>query len=500
MKLSVRTQSIIIEFITMIYILLFVYAAASKLLDFENFQVQLGQSPLLSAYAYFISYAVPTFELLICCLFIIPRCRMIGLFAAYGLMVMFTAYIYIILNYSSFIPCSCGGILEDLSWNQHIFFNIAFIILAIIGVLVNNPKYQVKKYIILGGGSIFSIGLVAILFQLSENVIHHHNNFTRRFPHFPAVIDKEMNLYADSYYFAGSGNGKIYLGNYTAPLQIQEIDSTLKTKTVHRIKLNKMNLPFTTIQIKVLSPYFYLVDGNVPCIFRGKTTDWKASYIMRGDPYFSQFAPIDSTKIAFRTILKKTKTNTLGLFDLTDTTSIKFEPKIIEKQIDGVFDTDGQTLYDSAFEKLVYIYTYRNQYSVTDSNLKLLNRGNTIDTTAHANLKVVTISNSGETKLAAPPLIVNNTSAVFKNTLFVSSNLPGKYESLLMWKKAAIVDVYNLENRSYLLSFYIYNVDGEKMRSLYIEGDNLYALIGSNIIIYKLRKSITVNFKQRILQ
>ena len=500
MKLSPHIKTNIIYSIALLYILLFIYAAISKILDFENFQVQLGQSPLLSAYANFTSYAVPIIELLICCLLLIPRCRIIGLFAAYGLMVMFTAYIYIILNYSSFIPCSCGGILEDLSWNQHIIFNIVFIILAIIGVLVNNQEYHAKKYILLGSGSIFSIGLIAVLFQLSENIIHHHNNFTRRFPHFPAVVDKEMNLQADSYYFAGSDIGKIYLGNYTAPLQILEIDSALKTKTIHRIKLNKMNLPFTTIQIKILAPYFYLVDGNVPCIFKGKTTDWKASYIMRGDPYFSQFAPIDSTKIAFRTILKKTKTNTLGLFDLTDTTSIKFQPKLIEKQIDGVFDTDGQTLYDKEFEKLIYIYTYRNQYIVADKNLQVLYRGNTIDTTAHANLKVVTISNSGETKLAAPPLIVNNTSAVFKNTLFVSSNLPGKYESLLMWKKAAIVDLYNVENRSYLLSFYIYDIDGKKMRSFYIDGAKLYALIGSKIVVYKLRKSITQNFKKRMLQ
>ncbi|WP_284653150.1 MauE/DoxX family redox-associated membrane protein [Flavobacterium terrisoli] len=495
MKLSLHLKTNIIYSISLLYILLFTYAAISKILDFENFQVQLGQSPLLSAYAESVSYAVPTIELVICCLLLIPRCRMIGLFTAYSLMVMFTAYIYIILNYSSFIPCSCGGILEDMSWNQHMLFNIAFIILSVIAVLLSEPGLKTIKYIMIGCGGLVSIGLIFALFYMSENLIHHHNNFTRRFPHFPAVLDKEMNLKADSYYFAGSNSGKIYLGNYTAPLQILEIDSTLQNKTIHKIKLNKMNLPFTTIQIKILGSYFYLVDGNVPCIFKGKTTDWKASYIMRGDPYFSQFVPVDSTKIAFRTILKKTKTNTLGLFDLTDTTSIKFEPKVIEKQIDGVFDTDGQVIYDAAFEKLVYIYTYRNQFSITDKNLKLLYRGNTIDTTAHANLKVVTISSSGETKLSAPPLTVNNTSAVFKNTLFVSSNLPGKYESLEMWKKAAIVDLYNLENRSYLLSFYIYNTDGKKMRSFYIEGAKLYALIGSKIVVYKLRKSVTENFK-----
>jgi hypothetical protein len=41
-----------------LYIILFTYAAISKLIDFENFQTQLGQSPLLSAYAASISFLV----------------------------------------------------------------------------------------------------------------------------------------------------------------------------------------------------------------------------------------------------------------------------------------------------------------------------------------------------------------------------------------------------------------------------------------------------------
>ena len=42
MKLTVRMQKVLIELICLLYILLFVYAAVSKLMDFENFQVQLG--------------------------------------------------------------------------------------------------------------------------------------------------------------------------------------------------------------------------------------------------------------------------------------------------------------------------------------------------------------------------------------------------------------------------------------------------------------------------
>lgn len=498
MKTYLQLKSSIVYTISLLYVLLFIYAAVSKILDFENFRVQLGQSPLLSAYAGYVSVLVPTIELVICCFLLIPKTRILGLFSAYALMVMFTAYIYIILNFSSFVPCSCGGILEDMSWNQHMLFNLAFILLSVIAVLLSEPCRRTIKVIFIGCAGLLSIGFIFLLFYMSENLIHHHNNFTRRFPHFPAVQKTELDLKSESYYFAGSNNGKIYLGNYTTPLQIIEVDSKLKSRVVHNLKIDKMKLPFTAIQIRVQAPYFYLVDGNVPCIFKGNISNWKASYVMRGDPYFSQFVVTDSSHIAFRTILKKTKTNTLGIFNLKDTTNISFEPKLIQKQIDGVFDTDGQLLYDNSFKKLIYLYRYRNQYIVSEPNLKLLYRANTIDTTAHANIKIATISSSGETKLSAPPLIVNNTSAVYSNILFVSSNLPGKYESLVMWKKASIVDLYNIQNHTYLLSFYIYDNDGKKMRSFYVDNDNLFALIGNKIVNYKLRKSVTENFKNKI--
>jgi hypothetical protein len=121
MRLSAAIKSKILDGICLLYVILFVYAAVSKLLDFENFRVQLGQSPLLSAFAGSIAWIVPILELLIAVFIVFKKCRLIGLFAAFSLMVMFTTYIYIILNYSSFVPCSCGGILEKMGWREHIF-------------------------------------------------------------------------------------------------------------------------------------------------------------------------------------------------------------------------------------------------------------------------------------------------------------------------------------------------------------------------------------------
>ncbi|WP_407635810.1 MauE/DoxX family redox-associated membrane protein [Solitalea canadensis] len=40
----------------------------------------------------------------------------------------------ITINFSYYIPCSCGGLLSSLSWNEHIAFNIFFIVLIILAL------------------------------------------------------------------------------------------------------------------------------------------------------------------------------------------------------------------------------------------------------------------------------------------------------------------------------------------------------------------------------
>ena len=119
MKIKVTNlKTILVEIISILLMILFVYSALSKLLEFQNFQAQLGQSPLISAYTGFVSYSVLIIEFLIALLLAFPKSRYIALLASFGLMLMFTAYIVVILNYSSFVPCSCGGILEEMGWKQ----------------------------------------------------------------------------------------------------------------------------------------------------------------------------------------------------------------------------------------------------------------------------------------------------------------------------------------------------------------------------------------------
>lgn len=502
MKLSTTIKNIILNSICYLYVLLFVYAAASKILDFVNFRVQLGQSPLLSAFAGFVAWSVPVVELVIVIMLLVPRFRLTALFASFSLMVMFTAYIFIILNYSSFIPCSCGGILEELGWKEHLVFNIGFIILAIIGILIlrnatprENQISKLLTLVIFSFLTLFSIGIVVGLFLMSENITHYHNKFTRRFPHFPAVKAKEANLQLNSYYIAGVDNNKIYLGNSTAQLLVTVLDSTLQQKKQYQIELDRKDLPFKSVKIKIASPYFYVYDGSVPCLFRGNIKDWKAKLVKKGGEYFSLAEPMDSNTMAVRTQKRGSGESIMAMLDLRDTTRTHLNPEILQKQMDGLFDTDGHMMYSKQLNRLIYLYAYRNQYTLADGNLTIDYRGNTIDTISRANLNIVNIKNRNEKKLGKQPLIVNKECAVFDNLLFVNSGIPGRYENIKMWEQASIIDVYDISGNSYLLSFYIYNEEGNKMKNFIVQDSVLYALIGNRILRYNLGEAITKNYQ-----
>jgi hypothetical protein len=133
---AIKIRFLIIEIISFLFILLFVYAALTKLLDFENFKVQLANSPILTKISGFIAVFIPATEILTALFLAKSRFRMTALYSSLALMTVFTSYIIAILQFSYTIPCSCGGVLSRLTWQDHLVFNIGFLVLAAAGILL----------------------------------------------------------------------------------------------------------------------------------------------------------------------------------------------------------------------------------------------------------------------------------------------------------------------------------------------------------------------------
>ena len=492
MRMNTRLQNLILEIICFLYISLFVYAAVSKFLDFENFQVQLGQSPLLSAYAEWVVYSIPIVEIFISILLLIPKYRYFGLLFAFGLMVMFSVYIVIILNYSSFIPCSCGGILSQMSWTEHLIFNISFILLALLAIFLQK-KLQSSNYNSFFAVTLFgflSSVIVIVLFLLSEEQIHRNNSFLRRYPHHPITSLKGIPIQYNSYYIAGFSKGKIYLGNSTAPLHLLSVDTSLTNQNPIRIAIDgSKNYTFSSVKVSVTDSVFYVSDGSVPIIYKGTTDFWKAKTFVKGKTKFSLHEPISNNEFVIRGNNENNGEHVLGLIKNSNSLKTNLFPNVLQKKIDGIFDTDGMLLYNEKLKKIIYVYYYRNSFVVADTDFKKIYNGKTIDTVSQVPMEFAYLKANREKKFAKQPSIIQKYATTSGKYLFVKSDRLGKYEPEQMLTQASIIDVYDLEKQTYEFSFYLYHYKNEEVKTFKIYGRLLFGLTKNYLIISKLKTS-----------
>jgi putative oxidoreductase len=123
------------------YILVYVYAAVTKLILFQVFVLQMDMQPFDDRLTPWLVRLIPATELLLSLMLITPKYKKLGLILSTGLMLCFTAYIILIkLHFYNIIPCSCGGAIAGFTWTQHLIFNIVLLVLGGIGIYMYEKK------------------------------------------------------------------------------------------------------------------------------------------------------------------------------------------------------------------------------------------------------------------------------------------------------------------------------------------------------------------------
>jgi uncharacterized membrane protein YphA (DoxX/SURF4 family) len=136
-------RSTIVEIIALLFVVLFLYTGISKLMEYDVAREQIALTPLLAPIAKEIVIILPIIEILVSVLLFLPRTRRMGLYASLILMIAFTGYVGYILSYNAELPCTCGGILQEMSWTQHLVFNGAAIVLALTGILLSRRIHSI---------------------------------------------------------------------------------------------------------------------------------------------------------------------------------------------------------------------------------------------------------------------------------------------------------------------------------------------------------------------
>jgi hypothetical protein len=139
--MQLRYKKLVLNGSSFLLVLLFVYTGTSKLLGLTLFREQLSQVNFLKPIAPLLSLALPIIEIGTGITIAYKPTMLLGLWSSAILMTLFTLYVAIMLaGDTTKLPCSCGGVIKLMSWKQHLYFNILFMLLAWLSIKITGIR------------------------------------------------------------------------------------------------------------------------------------------------------------------------------------------------------------------------------------------------------------------------------------------------------------------------------------------------------------------------
>jgi len=129
------------------YAFMYMYTGWAKFMNMATFISGNSKIPYLGAYAKLIGYSIPTLEIMLAILLIVPVywIKRFALWTSTLLMGVFTLYLSLMVGFADKKLCHCGGVIESMGWKTHIAFNLIWLIagiFALVRIQVIHSKKQ----------------------------------------------------------------------------------------------------------------------------------------------------------------------------------------------------------------------------------------------------------------------------------------------------------------------------------------------------------------------
>lgn len=328
------------------------------------------------------------------------------------------------------------------------------------------------------------VGVMVALNALSGWKTRVGGAFVRSYPPHFLTAGRAINLGVNSYYFAGAAGADILLGNYTNPRVLLRVSLAKMDTSRTLLDFPSQRPPTLNARVSVMGPAVIATDGSQGLIFRGDTNRlWLADSLGTFD--FNQACVFSAQTIGLRCYDGNVHQNVLSLYNGVSKTAAP-RPGLLTRQVDGVFCTEGKLLRNATASLFVYVYLFRNEYLVLDSNMVLRYRGHTIDTNYTAKIKVQTLDGGARTQIAAPPVLVNRLAASEGGRLITVSEVLADNDPAEVLKDYGIADIYDLSNGKYEASFYLPKLGHKRLSDIWIYQGVLYAMEDEYLYSYAL--------------
>jgi len=325
--------------------------------------------------------------------------------------------------------------------------------------------------------------VIASLYKISELAKSKPNGFIRLEPPHILQPGDTKDLGFNSFYIAGLSKDSIYLGNHSTPFSLLVVAYNLKTSAIRPVNWGNGIKVAKGALLSVDSGNVFLNDGLTGQRISLDLDDKGDRQVVKTFPYLAS-VQIGRTGMIYRSIDKQ---ENVLIKQAGDIRSAIIDSSLLIKQGDGIFSTDGLLFSSRAQNKIVYIYYYRNQFLCIDTNLKRIYTGKTIDTISRAHIKLAHVKSDKATTMSAPPLKVNKSACASDQYIFINSALTANNEPHEVLNAVEIIDVYNLKDGKYKLSFYLPNLTGKRVSDFKVYGNKLVAIYGKYLTVYTLK-------------
>jgi hypothetical protein len=327
-----------------------------------------------------------------------------------------------------------------------------------------------------------SVAIVIILFSAVPRVPMQNNGFTRKLVATDIPNDASLDMGFNSFYFGGSQNGKILLGNETSPLFVLSCNQGLRDtvqRFIDKISNEKgRNCMFVTKKDK-----FYLWDRISSVVHSGNLADFQVTSTEPIKSATDLISPLSGHSYLLRCLTPPPFRYHLGK-QLNG--KVYRDTTLLEKGDNALFTSDGLLTSNDRQTLFVYSYFYRNSFLALDSNLRLVHKGQTIDTNFTAKIQLSSLQGGKSITLRGKPRTVNVATCLYDSLLLIYSRLKADNQPESSLRKVSNIDVYNAVNGSYLGSFTLSRYKGADISGLRIYDNYLYVIADRYLLRYPL--------------
>ncbi len=204
------------------------------------------------------------------------------------------------------------------------------------------------------------------------------NNFVRKLPLHALGVSDLVDIRYKNFYFAGASDSRIFLGNSSAPLYVFQHRSFAKRHRVTEAETGRQGLHLHSCRTaRALIKIVFIFSMEYRRLFIRAIPEQGAILRQtsgRDKIYFTDAVAYGPSSFAMRIFDGISRENVLVRKTITDTLHLEPAPGILQKQVDGIFCTDGSLLYDPtlgtanlclSLPERIYLHGYCYENSVS---------------------------------------------------------------------------------------------------------------------------------------